>query len=136
MLETAQVRCAEVWTGVGAEGPEEGPGRGKVRGKLTECSAHGWVPRERGWEESKMAWRFWALRAPAEEASGKAAGFTGGQVTLWEDVGVSASTWHLGSGVLVAEVRDQHLGGRVASSNTHLQAGRTGKQGSLDLTVS
>lgn len=71
------MRCAEVWTGVGAEGPEEGPGHGKVRGELTECSAHGWVPRERGWEESKMALRFWALRAPAEEASSKAAGFMG-----------------------------------------------------------
>ena len=45
---------------------------------------------------------------------------------MWEDVGVSASTWHLGSRVLVAEVRDWSLGGRLASSNTCLQDGRTG----------
>ena len=54
---------------------------------------------------------------------------------LWEDVGVSASTWHLGTRVLVADVRDQNLGGRLASSNTCLQDGRTGQQGSPDLTV-
>lgn len=42
MLETAQVRCAEAWTGARAEGREEGPGCGKVaEGELTERSAHG-----------------------------------------------------------------------------------------------